>query len=294
MGSQREFDVNGHKIVALEYNKKKGGTPVVFIHGITASINFWEPLQLPVFKNKFHWISLSLPGHYPAMMPSGFKNEDLTADMIGSVLIEAIRDLVGEQPVILVGHSTGGFAALYIAATYPDSVSGVISISGFASGKWNGTLGLLQHIARTAIVGRTIFKNNIKILTSSRFVYRIAAGFYAHNRKALYSFPGFDSILDSVYRDSKLLDADSLIPYFNRMPDIDIRERLQNISAPTLVLAGDEDPIIPSDQPLLIAKKIPNCKKALLHGSGHLPMFEIPEEYERAITEWIDSIHKIK
>jgi hypothetical protein len=40
MGSQREVDVNGHKIVAIEYNKEKGGVPVVFIHGITASINF--------------------------------------------------------------------------------------------------------------------------------------------------------------------------------------------------------------------------------------------------------------
>jgi pimeloyl-ACP methyl ester carboxylesterase len=220
-------------------------------------------------------------------MPPGFKNEDLTADMIGSVLMEAIHQLVGEQHVILVGHSTGGFAALYIAATYPDSVSGVISISGFAHGKWNGTLGLLQHIARMAIVGRTIFKNNIKILTSSRLIYRIAAGFYAHDRKVLYSFPGFESILDKVYGDSKLLDADSLIPYFNRLPDIDIKERLQNITAPTLVLAGDEDPIIPSDQPHLIAKKILNSKKALVHGSGHLPMFERPEEYERAISDWI-------
>jgi pimeloyl-ACP methyl ester carboxylesterase len=59
-------------------------------------------------------------------------------------------------------------------------------------------------------------------------------------------------------------------------------------------LAGSEDPIIPSDQPHLIAKKIPNSEKVLLEGSGHLPMFERPEEYERAISEWINSIHKKK
>jgi len=287
MGTQKEVDVNGHKIVAIEYNKEKGGTPVVFIHGITASINFWEPLQLPIFKDNYHWISLGLPGHYPSILPSGFKNEDLTADMIGSVLMKAIRNLVGEQPVLLVGHSTGGFAALYIAATYPEIVSGVISISGFAHGKWNGTLGLLQHIARAGFVGRAIFRTNIKILASNRFIYRIAAGFYAYKSKNLYSFPGFESMLDMVHRDSKQLDPDSLMPYFNRLPDIDIKERLQSISAPTLVLAGDEDPIVPSDQPHLIAKKISNSTKVLLHGSGHLPMFERPEEYGQAISEWI-------
>jgi pimeloyl-ACP methyl ester carboxylesterase len=201
--------------------------------------------------------------------------------------MEAITYIVGEQPVILAGHSTGGFAALYIAAAYPKSVAGVISISGFSRGKWNGTLGLLQHIARAGMIGRTIFRANLKILANNRFIYRIAASFYAFKSKNLYSFPGFETMLEMVHKDSKQLDPDSLIPYFNRLPDIDIQERLPDISAATLVLAGDRDPIIPPDQPNLIAKKIKNCKKILIQGSGHLPMFEKPEEYEQAISDWI-------
>jgi len=287
MSTQREVKVNGHKIAAIEFNKEKGGTPVVFIHGTTASINFWESHQLPIFKNNYHWISLSLPGHYPATLPTGFKTDDLTVEMIGNVLIEAICELVGDQPVIWAGHSMGGLVALYIGATYPQKVSGIISISGLARGKASGTLGLLQIFARAGFVGRGIFKSDIKILQSSRFIYRIAAGFYTYDRKALYSYPKFDSILDIVYNDLKKVDPDSLLHYFNRQPDIDISKKLPEIKAPTLVLAGDHDPIIPADQPHLIAQKNSNSTKVILEGSGHLPMFERPKEYERAITDWI-------
>jgi len=199
MTSLKEIKVNGHKIVAAEFNKNISGIPIIFIHGITASINYWEPLQVPIIKDKFHWYSLSLPGHYPATLPPGFKNEDMTADMIGHVLIEAIKELVGDQSYILAGHSTGGFAILQIAANFPENIAGAISISGFAKGKWNGTLGLLQNFARAGMVGRAIFRSNLKILAGSRFIYRIAAGFYTKDRKALYSYPGFESILDIIH-----------------------------------------------------------------------------------------------
>jgi len=291
MTSLKEIDVRGHKIVAAEFNEKKGGIPVIFIHGITASINFWEPLQVPIIKDNFRWYSLSLPGHYPASFPSSFKNEDMTADMIGQILSEAIKELVDDQPVILAGHSTGGFATLQIAAHSPENIAGAISISGFAKGKWNGTLGLLQNFARAGMVGRAIFRNNLKILAGSRSIYHIAAGFYAKDRKDLYSYPNFESILDIIHRDTKELNRDSLTHYFNRLPDIDISKDLPRITAPTLVIAGENDPIIPDDQQPLIAEKVPNSELILIEGSGHLPMFERPEEYNRIITEWIEKFN---
>ena len=290
MTSLKEINVNGHKLVAAEFNTNINSIPIIFIHGITASINYWEPLQVPIIKDKYHWYSLSLPGHYPATFPSGFKKEDMTAEMVSQILMEAIKELVGDQSFILAGHSTGGFAALQIAANFPENIAGIICISGFARGKWTGTLGLQQFFARAGMVGRAIFRINIKILAASRFVYNIAAGFYTKDRKAFYSYPGFESILDIVHRDTKELNPVSLIPYFNRLPDIDISNALPKISAPTLVLAGKNDPVMPHDQPPLIAEKMPNSQLSLIQGCGHLPMFERPDEYNRIITEWIEKL----
>lgn len=48
MTSLKEINVNGHKLVAAEFNTNINSIPIIFIHGITASINYWEPLQVPI------------------------------------------------------------------------------------------------------------------------------------------------------------------------------------------------------------------------------------------------------
>ena len=290
MEAQIELDVQGHRLFAIPFNEDKGGIPAVFIHGITASINFWEPIQVPVFRERFRWYSLSLPGHYPASFPGGFQSESLTGDMIIEVLAESIRKLVGEKPVIVVGHSTGGFAAMGIAGRYPDLVAGVISISGFVQGRWNGALGLLQRIASLGLLGPWLFRTSWSILVAHHSIYRLAAGLYTKDRRSLYTYPDFEDRFDIVYRDAKRLQADSLFPFFKRLPDIDISDNLPFISVPTLVIAGDSDPIVSPEQSCAIAEKVPKGELHLLEGAGHLPMFERAEKYNAVIEKWIEGI----
>ena len=290
MAEQIELDVQGHRLVAKSFNKNKDSIPVVFIHGITASINFWEPIQIPIFRKRFCWYSLSLPGHYPAIFPGRFQTEAFTSDVIIDVLSEAIRNLVGEQPVIVVGHSTGGFAAVGIAGRNPHMVAGVISISGFAQGRWRGALGLLQKIASLSLIGPCLFRTCLSSLVAHRSIYRFAAGVYAKDRKALYSYPHFENLFDVIYADAKRLQADSLFPFFKRLPDIDISELLPRVSAPTLVIAGDSDPIVPPEQSRKIAEKVLNGELCLLKGGGHLPMFEKSQQYNEVIERWVKGI----
>lgn len=290
MNSLKEIDIGGHKIVAKAFNVDKTGIPVIFIHGITATIDFWEPVQIPIFKQHFRWYSLSLPGHYPAQLPSEFQKESLTADMIAQVLTDAIKELVDDQSVILAGHSTGGFAALSIAARMPEIAAGVISISGFAQGRWTGALGIFQKLARFGLIGRMLFKVNFKILASNLWIYRTGVGLYAKDRKALYSNPNFKSVVSIAYQGTKELDLNSLLPFFNRLPDIDISDLLPNITSPTIALAGDMDPIVPPEQSRIIAERVSNGEKVLIKGAGHLPMFERHNEYNRVITDWVEKI----
>ena len=290
MHSVKEIYIGEHKIVAKVFNEDKTGIPVIFIHGITATIDLWEPIQIPIFSENFRWYSLSLPGHFPALLPNDFKNESLTPDMMSQVLTRAIKEIVDEAPVILVGHSTGGFAALCIAANNPGFATGIISISGFAHGRWTGALGIFQKLARLGIIGRLLFKVNFSILASNRWIYRSGVGLYANDRKALYSNPNFQSVLGIAYKGTKELDLNSLLPFFNRLPDIDISELLPSITAPTLALAGERDPIVPPEQSRIIAERVSKGKKILLAGGGHLPMLERQKEYNHAITNWIDQL----
>jgi len=285
-----EMNIEGHKIVARCFNEEKKGIPIVFIHGATTSLNFWNFLQEPFVTENFRWFSLSLPGHYPSTFPQGFEKENLTADMLTKVLTAAIRELIQDHAVILAGHSTGGFSALSIAEYAPEIVHSVISISGFARGKWTGVLGFLQWLARHGKITEAVFKANLRILVSHRIVYRTGISIFVSDRKALYSHPYLEKSLDMLYPDATGLNVHAMACYFNRMPDIDITDRLSRIIAPTLALAGAKDPTVPPSQSSVIAEKVPNSELVLLDGAGHLPMIERETQYRQTITGWLKKV----
>lgn len=286
MPLRHELHIEGHTIVALEYNADKAGTPAVLIHGIMSSVGFW-PEEGHIFHDQFHWFSLSLPGHYPAVFPDGFRHEDLTPERIARVLEMAIRQLVGEQPVLLLGHSTGAFAALAIAAYAPEMVRGVISVGGFVHGKWNGLLKLLQAQARMGSVGEAMFGMNVKSgLLHPRIAYYLSS-FYAADKQAYFKYPNLYQSIREQFVYSKHLDTQAMAHYFNRMPEIDITDWLPLIQAPTLVITGDHDPIVPPTQSAFIASKVKDGELVIVAGAGHMVMLERPEEYSQTINQWL-------
>jgi pimeloyl-ACP methyl ester carboxylesterase len=78
-----------------------------------------------------------------------------------------------------------------------------------------------------------------------------------------------------------------MVSYFTAMPQTDITPHLSNIVAPTCLIAGDKDPIVPPIQSSIIAEKIINSSLIAIKDSGHLPFFEKPIEYKRAVDTWL-------
>ncbi len=286
MPCRHDLTIEGHTIVALEYNAHKTGTPAILIHGIMSSVGFW-PEEGHIFHDQFHWYSLSLPGHYPAVFPDGFQHEDLTAEMIARVLIKAIRQLVGEQPVLLLGHSTGGFAALAIAAEAPEMVRGVVSVAGFAQGKWGGLLKLLQWQARMGSIGETMFRMNVKSgVLHPRIAYYLSS-LYAADKQAYFDYPHLYESIREQFVYSKHLDTAAMAHYFSRMPNIDISDWLRRITSPTLVITGDQDPIVAPTQSALIASKVADGELVMVAGAGHMVMVERAAQYTQTLNEWL-------
>ena len=156
MYATHKMQVEGHKLVALALNPDTPGQPIILLHGISHSIYVW--VTDTIFLEHGPCYALSLPGHYPAAFPPNFGKEMITPEMIAHALTDAIRQLVGEQPVLLVGHSTGGFAALDTAAHTPEIAQRVISLAGFVQGKWYGLYGMQQWMARHGPIGKLIFE----------------------------------------------------------------------------------------------------------------------------------------
>jgi pimeloyl-ACP methyl ester carboxylesterase len=208
--------------------------------------------------------------------------------MMASVLGAAIQELVGDQPANLVGHSLGGFSVLNIAARMPELVHSIICISGLAHCQCIGSIGKLQQLARGGAFARLLFRMNLRLPSLSPPIFRTALGQYAADQEALYSWPGLQEGLDGSYPDAKQLDGRAMLQYFSRLPDIDITSLLGQITAPTLVLGGEADPIVPPAQFRLIAEKVPYSRLVLWEGCGHLPQGERSSLYQQAIASWIE------
>ena len=287
MVTTHEMQIEGQKLVALSFNPNTPGTSIILLHGITISVHSWTPDQTSLFTEKGPCYALSLPGHYPAAFPDHFQQESLTAEMMARVLTAAIRQLVGNQPVALVGHSTGGFAALDIAAHAPEVPRCIISVSGFAQGQWAGALKFNQWLVRRGFLGKLFFKMEYKLNRSVRAWHRASLRFYVANPRRLFAYPHLDAVIDSNLPSFRRLDLDAMVQYFAAMPDIDISPLLPRITAPTLVLTGDSDPIVPPAQSHLIAEKTPRADLVVMKGVGHFPPFESPAEYQQVVGEWL-------
>jgi pimeloyl-ACP methyl ester carboxylesterase len=282
------FHVDGHKLVAVALNASDAaGHPVVLLHGIAGTVRFWTHDQISAFLAQGPCYALSLPGHYPAAFPPGFQKEQLTAEMIGRVLAGAILELVADQPVTLVGMSTGGFAALAIALYRPELVRRIISISGFCQGRWTGVLGGYQWLVRRGAAGRAVFKALSAIFQISPGMFRHACRFFASDVKAMVAYPHFRACTDAAYPYGKRLDLSSMADYFEVMPDIDIGDLLPGINVPALLLAGDRDRLVPPDQARLMSQLIPGSSLAMIEGGGHMLFAERPAEYQQAIYDWL-------
>ena len=282
------FHVDGHELVAVALNAPDTpGHPVILLHGISCSVRFWGADQIQAFLEQGPCYALSLPGHYPAAFPPGFRKEQLTAEMMGRVLARAILELAGDRPVALAGLSTGGFTALATAVYTPELVRRVISISGFCQGRWTGVLGEYQRLVRSGAMGRVRFKLNYRLSQVSSSIYHYLWRVYAADAGAMYAYPHFRACTDACYPDYRRLNLSSLADYFEAMPDIDICDRLQRITVPTLVLAGDCDPIVPPDQARLISQRIPGSELVMIEGGGHILFAERSAEYQKALGDWL-------
>lgn len=282
----RILEVNGHQIACLAGNPRGAGPPLVFLHGIIGSVYFWPPLLTsPVVKNR-RWYSVGLPGHDPGRFPRDHRRADITPEMFADVLAAAIRELEPHQPVGLVGYSTGGFAALNLAARAPELVAAVLSISGFAVGRWHSLLGNSQSLARHGLIGRQLFKAGFSVVAANSWLFKKLLLANART-KVERSSADVRQLLDVAAADAKRHNRNSLANLFAQIRGFDIRPSLANIRAPTIIAGGDRDPIIPVASTRELAAAVPQAELVELAGVGHLFFVECRDEFERLFEDWI-------
>ncbi len=246
-----------------------GGTPVVFIHGIGASMYAWRH-QLPqVAAAGYRVVAFDNRGFGFSDKPAhGYSNADYTR------LVVALLDSLGISSAVLVGHSMGGAIAADVALAHPDRVRGMVLISAAGFGvRWPGVL----KIARWPVVGAvaTTFRGRWitgRLLRSSFVDPRKVTEADVDQYYAPVPDPDFGRALRGVLREFRF---DTL------------GGRLAQVQAPTLILWGDADRWIPLSIGARFGRELPRSELVVIERSGHNVAEESPEQMNRLLVDYL-------
>lgn len=155
------------------------------------------------------------------------------------------------QHVTLVGHSMGGQIAIYVAAMEPERISGLVLACASGLLKTSFYRTALQ-LPRAAFVGR------------KRFLPRIL--FDAARAGPVNLWRSTNDLLK------------------NNVQDI-----LPKITAPTLVVWGERDPLVPLPLGRLLAEKIPHAALEVIPRAGHVVMVDAPARFNALLLEFMKS-----
>jgi proline iminopeptidase len=197
--------------------------------------------------------------------------------------LEALRKALGLGRIVVFGMSFGGMLALTYAVTYPDSVAGLIPCATAASNEaleraLDGMHDLSSPEQREALA--RLRNGTVESPADLDRVFGALARFYEYD-PAKTPAGGFKPIAD----------IDMLNWFFARdRRTYDVRPKLANITAPTLVLTGRHDKIAPPFASDEILKGIPEAKQEIFEESGHRLMREENAKFLRTVRNFVGSL----
>ncbi|MBK8697383.1 MAG: alpha/beta hydrolase [Deltaproteobacteria bacterium] len=283
-------EAEGHRLAYLAVNEhlaRADEPAVVFIHGVLASVNFWRDCVPPSFREGRAWYALGLPAHHPSTVPADFHASQVNEQWFFRVMNGGLRALVADRPVIVVGHSTGGFCALNLAIHQAPNVIGIVSVAGFHVGKWGSVEGQLLWLAGLGRWAKSPFVANIVLARNSAFVQRMFASLLAHERKAYRANPLSSRMLENIGPNTRQQDPAALFELFNGISRLDIAPLLGRIAIPCYVFTGSDDPVVTASQSRVIADGVPGAKVVEFPNVGHMPFIECADACARALESAI-------
>lgn len=248
----------------LAYRETGSGRPLVLLHGwAMSSAVFTEALQ--VLAGDFRVLAPDLRGHGASDPGDGCALEDFAGDL------RQWLEGLGISGLDLLGWSLGGQVALRLAPLLGKGLGGLLLVASTpcftAREGWTAGLPAVQVKAMARGLKRR-YRETLDDFFARQFLAgEVSSGRLEEIRA--FAAPGEGSVLPS--RATALAALETL-------QNVDLRGDLAEVEAPTLVLQGDGDRIIPPDAGRYLAAHLPQGSFAPLADTGHAPFLSRPEQ----------------
>jgi pimeloyl-ACP methyl ester carboxylesterase len=242
-------------------------TPVLLLHGQPGSMRDFDPVVAGLGHRRC--VVFDRPGWDGVRAPT-----DLEGNASAAL---AELDVHGISRAVLVGHSFGGAVAAWLAASFADRVAGVVLLAPSA------------NIASMYAVDRLLAAPVVGPLLSGALVG--GAGLVLSVSQVRRALPGEDAYLAAVARRMRSPSAWRAFAVEQRVLFSDLPELeslLGRITAPTRVLAGGADWLVPISSLRALARAISGAELEVIEGAGHL----LPVRQPRAVIDAIEAVDR--
>lgn len=276
MNADRYADVKGARI---RYRTEGSGPPALLIHGIGASLEYWQ-WTVPALRDRYTTFVLDFPGF-------GLSDPlELTSTPEGAAEATlGFMDSVGIEAAVIVGSSLGGGIAVATAGSAPGRCAALVlaAPAGFGVG-----VGLTMRLATLPLVGEAL------LALTGRFPVLGLRDAFADRRRipaVLYDLVRRDSARATTGQTFLRVLRTSASPGGIKAETVaSIHSAAARIEAPTLLVWGDRDRVIPPDQAETAAGIIRDSRVKMLPGIGHVPFIESAGEFNAAMISFLGEI----
>jgi 3-oxoadipate enol-lactonase len=245
---------------------RSGATPVLMIQGLGADKHGWDMQRLPLALH-YRVIALDNRGAGRSDKPFGHYSLEQMADDAISVL-----DHLGVDKAHIVGASMGGAITQIIGLKHPERVMSLTLactacrnypwrrelLDGWATAATEQGIGAMTREAARWVIGPRSFR---RVVPAFGWLGPLAMG------RASHAF---------VSQVRAILDVDD-----------SIADQLGEVTAPTLVLVGNQDILTPRGDSEEIAERMPNAELVVISGAAHGFMVEHASTFNRVLLEFL-------
>jgi len=271
----RFVEING---LQVHYELTGQGEPFyLLLHGFGASTFTWREI-VGKLANSGTVVSYDRPGFGLTERPMEWEDINPYSAEANLELLVGLLDHFGVEKAVLVGNSAGGTIAMQAALRSPERIQALVLVdpaiySGGGAPAWIRPLLSTPQMRRLGpLFVRQAFGSAEGLLDlawhdPSRITSEIRAG---------YERPLQIENWDRALWELTLASRES-----------DLEETLAQIEIRTLVITGDDDQIVPTEESIRLADELPNAKLAVIENCGHVPHEECPEEFMQIMEEFI-------
>jgi pimeloyl-ACP methyl ester carboxylesterase len=264
MGMQVHYRSEGNKDDTL---------PLILIHGTSSSLHTWDSL-VNLLANSTHKRIIRLD--LPAFGLTGPNPANKYPAAYYSLFLDSFLNQLHINRCILAGNSLGGAIAWQYTVAHPNKVSQLILIdaAGYPRKNEKGSLGF-------KIASMPIINNLLLFITPKSLVKKSL-------ETVFYNTSLITEATVTRYHEMLLSEGNrraALSLFQNRiLPDISL---IKTITAPTLIIWGEQDQLISVEDAYLFQKDLKNNSVVILKNIGHIPMEEAPNAVAKAINDFI-------